>query len=548
MIEPSGAPLSRANAIGLGPPGLLRWPARIPLNRAPAGPRPEPDAAAGDPIELPDMVPQRRRAAQRRTFGSLTGAALPPDSDDATAAETGGVAASGEPVAAESAAGRRGISVPDADQAPYAASRPEARPLGRPGPPALAGAAIAGLLLVAAPLAMSAMQRPETLATVPISAGEGLQADGPGPASSAMRQDSTGPGDGEAAGPGGDAAAQPDPGYVPEAIPQEGTGTTGDGAQNPGQGEGSDGAQGGDAAAAGSGEGLAEGRGTQSTPDADSGGDDGQERPDGQGADGEGADGGSASQGGENAATTEGGDADGGRDGGETSGDSPAGGSGDDPAAPMVAGSSPSGDPSPDEQSGGEDAAGRESGPSPSAAPSASPSASSSGPAFTALAGPGCPGSPNASYKTGGRDGNPAGWATRDGGYGLDGCDGAYDAIPVSGTREYGDGRYAAWSFTPGYADAECDIFVYVPEDDSPQWVAGQEAMYQVFPGPDAAGSAAAVFGVQQSRSKGGWVKVTGFVSAEKRFTVQLTNIGEDTVAGPATSHVAASAVRTSCS
>jgi hypothetical protein len=139
------------------------------------------------------------------------------------------------------------------------------------------------------------------------------------------------------------------------------------------------------------------------------------------------------------------------------------------------------------------------------------------------------------------------GWATRSGGYGDEGCDGGYDAIPVSGTTEHGDGRFAHWTFEPGFTDASCELLVYVPDDASPQWVADQEAMYQIFPGGEPSGTAVAVFGVEQSGAKGGWVRVTGFESPSERFTVQLTNIGEDTVDGDATSHVAASAMRANC-
>ncbi|GAA1780364.1 hypothetical protein [Streptomonospora arabica] len=505
MTEPFAARPGAAGRRAPGPSGLLHWPSRIPLNQR-ADARPGPLRETGDSLDgqpgLPDVVPQ----------------AHTPRSDAADAA----------------APARRGISVPDTRQEPVAkpATAPEGRPLGRPGPPALAGAAIAGLLLVVAPLAMSALQRPETLATVPVTAGVGLRAEGPesgGGGAGAGQQESDTTAGTESLSGGAPADSPPDRGYVPEAVPQEesGTSATGEQAQSRSQGEGTDS---GHTDAAGAGGGVEADGAPQSTPEADSGDQDG-EGGGGDGGGGEpGPDSGDAPAGSEN--ESRGDDGDDGENDAPGPGDEPAGDSGDAQAAPMMAGPSAGGEPSPE----GEEAA-------------PSPSASSSGPEFTALAGPGCPGGAGASYGAAGRGGDAPRWATRDGGYALDGCDGTYDAIPVSGTAEYGDGRYAYWSFTPGFADAQCDVYVYIPEDASPQWVTDREAMYQIFPGPEPSGSAAAVFGVRQAESKGGWVKVTGFVSPTERFTVQLTNIGEDAVAGQggATSHVAASAVRASC-
>lgn len=519
MSEPSPSPLGAAAASGLGPPGLLRWPTRPPLNQRPGKAR-KPDIPAGEqfggePLAEREVSPEPR------------------------------------PQAAPAAAGRLGISVPDTDRLAQPDTAPDKRTLGRPGPPALAGAAIAGLLLVVAPFAMSAMQRPETLATVPVTAGGGgLRADGSGSDTTGAGgggQDSAGPeGSNALAGGSGGDSGQPDRGYVP--APPEGAGA---GAGNPAQ----------DAAGGGSGPGNEPGQ-QEGAPDggqnlhegglqsngAPATGEpaDGEDGGDGDTAKGD--DGGGESEEGGNGGDSAGGDKEGdgdggnppdGGSGGDGGGDPPKGDGGDggDPVAPMMADGSPSADPSPSGDA--------------ESSPSASESPSSSAPAFTAVTGPGCPSAPGAAYGTAGREGEDAArWATRDGGYGRDGCDGAYDAIPVSGTSEHGDGKYAYWSFTPGFTEAECDIFVYVPEDGSPRWVSDREAMYQIFPGPDPSGDAAAVFGVKQAESKGGWVKVTGFVSPNEQFTVQLTNIGENAVADQAgkTSHVAASAVRTRCS
>ncbi|MDA0565000.1 hypothetical protein LG943_11805 [Streptomonospora sp. S1-112] len=477
MTEPSFQPAGQTR--GRGPAGLLIWPARIPLNRPPEPARaPAPDTGFGE------------RAA-------------PP-------ARTGAPAR---------AAARPGITVPDSDPTPLAKPAADTdRPLGRPGAPAIAGAAIAGALLVVAPLALSALSRPETVATVPITAaGAGLRADGPG--SGGARQDG-GDSAADAAGAagGGAAQAQEDPGFVPEAMSEDAAGPGAPGGENSGGSGGS----------GGSADNGAGGAPVAGAPPADAGG-------------------GGDTGGGGGAAGGGGGDdegADTGSGGGE-------GGAGDPGAAAAAAGAGPSGEPSPGDEEGesGESGAGGPEGGTAAAGDARSPSPSASAPAaaaFTAVAGPGCPAGSAAAY--GAEGAGTDGWATRSGGYADDGCDGSYDAIPVSGTTEHGDGRFAYWTFRPGRAEADCDLFVFVPDDDSPQWVAEQEAMYQIFPGAEPSGTAAAVFGVEQASARGGWVRVTGFTSPAEQFTVQLTNIGENSLADQGlTTHVAASAVRAEC-
>jgi hypothetical protein len=172
---------------------------------------------------------------------------------------------------------------------------------------------------------------------------------------------------------------------------------------------------------------------------------------------------------------------------------------------------------------------------------------------FLAVAGPGCQASPGASYTNEGRWDSAEGtasWATRPGGYAQEGCDGGYEALPVSGDPEQGNGQYATWTFTPGEAGVACELYVHVPDDESPLWISPGEAKYQLFSGPAAEGSPVAVFGIDQAGIRGGWVQVTGFTSPTEEFTVQLTNAGTDALADQehASSHVAASAVRASCS
>ena len=172
---------------------------------------------------------------------------------------------------------------------------------------------------------------------------------------------------------------------------------------------------------------------------------------------------------------------------------------------------------------------------------------------YLALVGPECSASEGSFYGSEGRwesSEGAASWATRPGGYGQENCQGSYEAIPVSGDPEQGDHQFAAWTFTPGKEDAVCEIYVHVPDDESPLWVASGEARYRIHPGSDTTESAVAVFGLDQSEAAGGWVQVTGFVSPAEAFTVRLTNAGEDPFPDEehTNAHVAASAMRADCS
>ncbi|MEE2048680.1 hypothetical protein Q7689_35690, partial [Nocardiopsis tropica] len=98
---------------------------------------------------------------------------------------------------------------------------------------------------------------------------------------------------------------------------------------------------------------------------------------------------------------------------------------------------------------------------------------------FLAVAGPGCQDSPGSSYANEGRWDSAEGtasWATRPGGYSQEGCDGGYEALPVSGDPEQGNGQYATGTVTPGEAGVACELSVHVPDVESPLWRSPGEA------------------------------------------------------------------------
>ncbi|MFD6952314.1 hypothetical protein A6A08_24705 [Nocardiopsis sp. TSRI0078] len=488
------------------------------------------------------------------------------------------------------------------------APRGQEEALDRPGKPVLAGAAIAGLLMVAAPFAMTAGVPGVTLESTPLASGAGgVGGQAPGTAEA----DASGGGESGVAAAQADAGTAPqqgsapqETGYIPEVVGDGSTtptmpdpGTGGTGGENPVEAapaaqEGSEAAPAptGESAAedpaaeepgaeaAVSGEGIGEGTSADGAGDGAAAGDGGGEADVPSGGDGTAAEA-SADGNGANApaadaeAAGSGGDGEEGtganQEGGGTAGqeqdatlaDTAGDGSGGTAATgaegaegasgtssegqaaePRMAEGQHGADPQPPSEGGGsvlEDAV-------------ATTGASEAEP-FLAVAGPGCQASPGASYTNAGRWDSAEGtssWATRPGGYAQEGCDGGYEALPVSGDPERGNGQYAAWTFTPGEAGVVCELYVHVPDDESPLWVSPGEARYQIFSGPAAEGSAVAVFGFDQAQIRGGWVQVTGFTSPTEEFTVQLTNAGADALADQehTSAHVAASAVRASCS
>ncbi|MEE2040626.1 hypothetical protein Q8791_25745 [Nocardiopsis sp. CT-R113] len=537
--------------------------------------------AEGSPTPGSEFRTALSGGADGTVSGGTAGSAAP----DAPAlpAHTAGDAGAAEAVPGPRITGA--LHEPAAPQAPEVA-------LDRPGRPALAGAAIAGLLLVAAPFAMTVGVPGVTLEATPLSSGAG-GADGQSSGSAEAGASSGGESGGVAAqaDPGSasapqQAAAPQETGYVPEVsgdgsgtptMPDPGTGATGGenpveaapaaqenpgatGAPESGNGGGEMTAAGapgaGDTAAAGepgTEGGAAEG-GAAEGGDTAAGPSSGEDGAAGEGAATEGNEGAGTSGEG----TNEGAPGEGAGNGNADTGDAGNGAAGEEMSAPFA----DTGDAARENGAAGNgDATG--GGTSAEAPPSegggsvledsVALTGGSEPEPFLAVAGPGCQASPGASYANEGRWDSAEGtasWATRPGGYAQEGCDGNYEALPVSGDPERGNGQYATWTFTPGEAGVVCELYVHVPDDESPLWISPEEAGYQLFSGPSAEGSPVAVFGIDQAGIRGGWVQVTGFTSPTEEFTVKLTNAGADALADQehTSSHVAASALRASCS
>jgi translation initiation factor IF-2 len=171
---------------------------------------------------------------------------------------------------------------------------------------------------------------------------------------------------------------------------------------------------------------------------------------------------------------------------------------------------------------------------------------------FAATTGYGCPSTAAASFSETGR------WTqsldgflqVASGGMQTPGCDGTFDAMPMSGSATAGDpGNYATWTFrTSPVTTGTCHLDVYVPDDTSLEHAGGDPAVYTVYDSDQATGTPAGTFSVHQPASLGQWVPSPAFAVTSGAMTVRLDSRGVDwTSSGPDHAHIAVSDVSISC-
>lgn len=168
--------------------------------------------------------------------------------------------------------------------------------------------------------------------------------------------------------------------------------------------------------------------------------------------------------------------------------------------------------------------------PAPHRAPVTTP-ASSPGPYFGALAGYGCPQSHQARFKAGWyADRNNGFLDLRAGGWRKQGCDGRFDAMPMSGSATKPDpGNYALWTFrTAPLLSGTCQVAVYVPADRSVKEVGGNPARYLVYDSARPSGPPVGSFGIDDFTSLGRWANGGSYPLAGGVLTVKLSSAGLD--------------------
>jgi hypothetical protein len=172
---------------------------------------------------------------------------------------------------------------------------------------------------------------------------------------------------------------------------------------------------------------------------------------------------------------------------------------------------------------------------------STTPPPSSVAPSTT---GPGCGGG---AYKRVGYyvDGK-AGWLSGSGGYSGAGCNGRFDALPMSGDAKKADpSLYAQWVFDPRLR-RQCKVVLYIPNNANKMYVGGSPAYYTV---EQTKGNKRLLsFSIDQPRSLGQWVSSAVF-NVDGPFYIRLANTGKDwTDARNTFTHVVAAQARAICS
>ncbi len=171
---------------------------------------------------------------------------------------------------------------------------------------------------------------------------------------------------------------------------------------------------------------------------------------------------------------------------------------------------------------------------------------------FAAVTGYGCPSAGGATFSEHGRwtDGLNGFIAVNSGGQHADGCNGSFDAMPMSGSTTYDDpGNYALWTFhTAPVVRGICHINVYVPTDTSLEHVGGHPADYQVFGSAGTSGHELGAFDVDQIFNRGRWASRHNWPITNGTLTVKLDSYGIDWSGNsPTYAHIAISAVSLTC-
>ncbi|WP_026129215.1 hypothetical protein [Nocardiopsis prasina] len=136
-----------------------------------------------------------------------------------------------------------------------------------------------------------------------------------------------------------------------------------------------------------------------------------------------------------------------------------------------------------------------------------------------AVAGPGCD-SEGARYQIHG-DGV---WRSGPAGYDGAGCDDGYDVMAVSGDPDGGN-TSAEWTFWPGGAGSTCTVKILVQNGPDPLWANGVPTHYELFDGENAGGSFRGGFEVTQPDDGRYWA-LTELQDVGDSFTLRARNRG----------------------
>ncbi|MCM2417771.1 hypothetical protein [Streptomyces sp. RKAG293] len=173
--------------------------------------------------------------------------------------------------------------------------------------------------------------------------------------------------------------------------------------------------------------------------------------------------------------------------------------------------------------------------------------------AYTAVAGYGCAKTETYGFAEHGRNSNGVkGWlAVKSGGWKADGCNGQFDAMPMSGNAGKDDpDNYATWYFRPVAAVTKgaCQVQIYVPNDKDITHVGGNPAHFEVFNSFSLSDKPIHAFDMSQSGRLGTWVQVGSFPITKGLLMIKLDSRGQDWHGSTVTyAHLAVTQMRATC-
>ncbi|MCZ4124740.1 hypothetical protein [Streptomyces sp. H39-S7] len=173
--------------------------------------------------------------------------------------------------------------------------------------------------------------------------------------------------------------------------------------------------------------------------------------------------------------------------------------------------------------------------------------------AYTAVAGYGCAKTDTYGFAEHGRNSDGLkGWYTvKSGGWKADGCNGQFDAMPMSGSATKDDkDNYATWYFRPVsvLTKGTCQVQIYVPNDKDITHVGGNPAHFEVFNSFSLSDKPIHDFDMSQSGRLGTWVQVGSFPITKGLLMIKLDSRGQDWHGGTEThAHLAVTQMRATC-
>lgn len=173
--------------------------------------------------------------------------------------------------------------------------------------------------------------------------------------------------------------------------------------------------------------------------------------------------------------------------------------------------------------------------------------------AYTAVAGYGCAKTDTYGFAEHGRNSDGLkGWFTvKSAGWKADGCNGQFDAMPMSGSATKDDtDNYATWYFRPVsvVTKGTCQVQIYVPNDKDITHVGGNPAHFEVFNSFSLSDKPIHAFDMSQSGRLGTWVQVGSFPISKGLLMIKLDSRGQDWHGSTLThAHLAVTQMRATC-